>query len=278
MISFACVHCGKHFQVSDQLAGKMGKCKSCGGLILVPSPDAVAPPLAPLPQPLTARPPAPAAPPPLPAPPVPRYQPPSFAPPLVPPTPFSPPPQIYASPYPQQPVVSPAQMGYASPPLTSPETPRLPMRMRRLQADAAQVQKAFATSQLIRVQTPQGNLPERYVIEFHVRGLVRGVQGPVFQDQHYAEIQLTSEYPRQSPKCRMLSPIFHPNIEPATICVGDHWTAGERLVDLIVRIAEMIGYQAYNIKSPLDGEAAMWADQNRHVLPTDRRDMRPAEL
>jgi hypothetical protein len=58
----------------------------------------------------------------------------------------------------------------------------------------------------------------------------------------------------------MLTPCFHPNIEPATICVGDHWTAGERLVDLVVRIGEMITYQAYNIKSPLDGEAAMWAD------------------
>ena len=56
------------------------------------------------------------------------------------------------------------------------------------------------------------------------------------------------------------------------------WTAGERLVDLVVRIGEMIAFQAYNIQSPLDAEAAMWADLNRGLLPTDARDLRPADL
>jgi ubiquitin-protein ligase len=152
------------------------------------------------------------------------------------------------------------------------------MRMRRLQADLQQMQQAFAHSSIMRVQSFAGDPPDRYVIDFRVRGLMRGPQGsPVYRDQHFAEIQLTSEYPRQSPKCRMLTPIFHPNIEPAAICVGDHWTAGERLVDLVIRIAELIAYQAYNIKSPLDGEAAMWADQNRQHLPIDRRDMHPPD-
>lgn len=87
-----------------------------------------------------------------------------------------------------------------------------------------------------------GNPPDRYQIEYFVRGLVRGPAGtPVYHDRHLAEIQLTSEYPRQSPKCKMLTPIFHPNFDPVVICVGDHWTAGERLVDLIIRIGEMIG-------------------------------------
>jgi hypothetical protein len=35
-ISFACEHCGKAFQVSDDLAGKKGKCKKCGGLFIIP--------------------------------------------------------------------------------------------------------------------------------------------------------------------------------------------------------------------------------------------------
>jgi ubiquitin-protein ligase len=92
------------------------------------------------------------------------------------------------------------------------------------------------------------------------------------------EVQLTRDYPRQSPKCKMLTPIFHPNIEPAVICVGDHWTAGERLVELVIRIGEMIAYQAYNIKSPLDGEAAMWADLNQKKLPIDVRCLRPPDF
>ena len=110
-------------------------------------------------------------------------------------------------------------------------------------------------------------------------GMVRGNGGaPILRSQHLVEVQLTRDYPRQSPKCKMLTPIFHPNIEPAVICVGDHWTAGERLVELVIRIGEMIAYQAYNIKSPLDGEAAMWADLNQKKLPIDVRCLRPPDF
>jgi hypothetical protein len=96
----------------------------------------------------------------------------------------------------------------------------------------------------------------------------------VARDHHLVEIRLTSEYPRVAPQCKILTPIFHPNIDPTTICVGDHWAAGERLVDLTIRIGEMIAYQAYNIQSPLDAEAAMWADLNATGLPVDSRSLR----
>ena len=153
------------------------------------------------------------------------------------------------------------------------------MRLRRLTADAQQMRAAFATFPTIRIVGAEGDPPELYRLEYHVRGLERGRRPdkPVSRETHRVEIQLTSEYPRQAPKCRMLTPVFHPNIDPATICVGDHWAAGERLVDLAVRIGEMLAYQAYNIKSPLDAEAAMWADLNQDKLPVDPRDLRPAE-
>ena len=122
----------------------------------------------------------------------------------------------------------------------------------------------------------EGEPPELYRLENNVKSLDRGKKPdkPVPREVHLVEIQLTSEYPRMSPKCRMLTPIFHPNIDPATICVGDHWAAGERLVDLVVRIGEMLAYQAYNIKSPLDAEAAMWADLNPEKLPVDSQNLR----
>jgi ubiquitin-protein ligase/DNA-directed RNA polymerase subunit RPC12/RpoP len=160
-----------------------------------------------------------------------------------------------------------------------PAAPKLSMRQRRLMADAQQMTDAFRKSDRIRVKPAAGEPPEVYHVEYRVRSLDRGPDGePVPRDAHVVEIQLTSDYPRLSPKCKMLTPIFHPNIDPATICVGDHWTAGERLADLVVRIGEMLAYQAYNIKSPLDAEAAMWADLNVKRLPTDPRSMRPAEL
>jgi ubiquitin-protein ligase len=155
---------------------------------------------------------------------------------------------------------------------------RLPLRTRRLLADAEMVRQAFRHFNLIRVHPTEGNPPEVYSIEYHVAGLMRAADGtPIPRSHHRVEIQLTSEYPIQGPKCKMQTPIFHPNIEPAAICVGDYWTPSEKLVDVIIRIGEMITFQAYNLKAPLDGEAAMWADQNAHRLPIDDRDLHPPE-
>ena len=151
------------------------------------------------------------------------------------------------------------------------------MRLRRLAADAEQMAKAFANFELIKVKPIAGDPPDTYRIEYAIASLERNAKGkPVPRTHHEVEIQLTADYPRLSPQCKMLTPIFHPNIDTATICVGDHWTAGERLVDLVIRIGEMLAYQAYNIKSPLDGEAAMWADLNPEKLPTDASNIRPA--
>jgi ubiquitin-protein ligase len=160
----------------------------------------------------------------------------------------------------------------------SPPVSRLPVRTRRLLADAREMGSAFADFPPIHVRPMIGEPPEAYQIEYRVRGLGRGRRGPIPREQHVVEIHLTADYPRLGPRCRMLTPVFHPNIDAATICVADHWTAGERLVDLVVRIGEMLAYQAYNIKSPLDAQAAMWADLNAHQLPIDRRNLRPPEL
>jgi ubiquitin-protein ligase len=153
----------------------------------------------------------------------------------------------------------------------------MPVRTRRLIADLQQMRQAFAEDSAIRIVEVQGLPAEVYKIEYTIRG-VESLQAkkPVFREKHLVEIRMTSDYPRLAPACRMLTPIFHPNIDDSAICVGDHWTAGERLTDLAIRIGEMIAYQAYNVKSPLNGEAAMWADLNADALPVDNRNLNPA--
>jgi len=167
----------------------------------------------------------------------------------------------------------------AAAPMTPPAAARPGVRFRRLTADARQIAQAFSQFSLIKIIQTQGDPPDLFRIEYHIQGLDRGPDGkPVRRDRHEVEIQLTADYPRLAPKCRMLTPTFHPNIDTSTICVGDHWTAGERLVDLIIRIGEMIAYQAYNIRSPLDGEAAMWADLHAAELPIDPSNLHPPAL
>jgi predicted Zn finger-like uncharacterized protein len=122
-----------------------------------------------------------------------------------------------------------------------------------------------------------GDPPERYQFEYRVSSLrmVGGELQPV--QSHLVEVVLPRNYPRTPPQCRMLSPVFHPNIAPHAICVGDHWGAGESLESIIIRIGEMLAYQSYNVKSPLNGEAARWVEENKHRVPLDRVSLLPEE-
>ncbi|HYE20614.1 MAG TPA: ubiquitin-conjugating enzyme E2 [Tepidisphaeraceae bacterium] len=238
MIQFTCPTCAKPFKVPDEFAGRTARCKSCGNPLVVPA----APTSATLVASDSAR--AGAVVSPSPAPPLPSR----------PPAPAPPPtPQPHA---------------------------RLPMRTRRLLADAQHMADAFGHSDKIRLLSAEGDPPDRYRVEYRIRSLgpTADPDHPAPRDVHQVEIQLTADYPRSAPSCKMLTPIYHPNIDPSHVCVGDHWAAGERLVDLVVRIGEMLAYQAYNIKSPLDAHAAMWADLNQDKLPTDPRTIRPAAL
>lgn len=173
----------------------------------------------------------------------------------------------------------PVSVPAAAPPTDPPAAAaKVPLRVRRLRADAMQMSTLFRNSPAIQVRSAAGDPPDVYEVEYYVRGLQPGKrEQPVMREHHVVEIRLSSEYPRVAPRCKVLTPIFHPNMDPTTICVGDHWTAGERLADLVIRIGEMIAFQAYNIKSPLDAEAAMWADLHAGELPIDSRSLRPAE-
>jgi ubiquitin-protein ligase len=147
-------------------------------------------------------------------------------------------------------------------------------RLRRLQADYQQVMAEFEHHPRVSVIAAEGNPPEKYRIEYKVAGLVPDGEGPARRAfAHQAEIFLPIDYPRRPPFCRMLTPVFHPNINPQKICIGDHWSAGQRLCDLILRIGEMILYQSYNTRSPLNGQAAAWAELHIHELPLENIDL-----
>lgn len=152
------------------------------------------------------------------------------------------------------------------------------VRLRRLTADFAKLSEYVRRHPRLRMIQSEGSPPDRYQIEYRIRSLRMngGELQPV--DTHLVEISLPLQYPRLPPLCRMLSPVFHPNIAPHAICVGDHWTAGESLQSIAVRIGEMLAYQSYNVRSPLNGEAARWVEQHRGDLPLDNVNLLVEEL
>ena len=152
-------------------------------------------------------------------------------------------------------------------------------RLRRLYADYQMVRDEFAGHPLIQVTPISGDPPEAYEVIYHVRGLALDESTRQVRERNYhkARIYLPQSYPRDTPKCTLETPIFHPNFG-SYICIGDHWAAGETLVDTIIQIGQMIQYQSYNPKSPLNGAAAVWAEQNKHLFPIDDRDLYQPEI
>jgi ubiquitin-protein ligase len=121
-----------------------------------------------------------------------------------------------------------------------------------------------------------GMPPELYRFQYSLRGLYVAPDGSILErNEHLLEVNLTLGYPRRAPQCRMLTPVFHPNFDDSSVCIGDFWAAAESLDDLIIRIGRMIAYQEYNTKSPLNGLAAKWAAQNPHLLPVDPQPVAP---
>ena len=141
-------------------------------------------------------------------------------------------------------------------------------RIRRLQSDYDRVVASYSNHPLIRLVSAEGSPPEKYTFEFLLPGLVAQA-GDAFGpgSTHQCEVFLPLDYPRRPPFCRMITPLFHPNVDPRKVCIGDHWSAGQSLPEMVIHIAEMICYQNYNIKSPLNAQAAAWAGQNADKLP-----------
>lgn len=149
-------------------------------------------------------------------------------------------------------------------------------RTRRLTLDYEMLQNRFARWPRIQITGSHGLPPDSYQISYNFKGLYVDQDGEILERHHHIlEMNLSLEYPRRAPQCRMVTPVFHPNFDNASVCIGDFWAASEWLDDLVIRIGRMITYQQYNIRSPLNGMAAKWAAEHQNLLPVDDHNIAP---
>ena len=144
------------------------------------------------------------------------------------------------------------------------------VRLRRLKADYDALRRLAHLHPRIQIEGVSGNPPDRYRLVIKVKSLRERGEAIETADEHRLEITMPRGYPRDAPLFRMLTPVFHPNIAPHAVCIGDDWTAGESIDLLVQRVGEILAYQSYNTKSPLNGRAAQWVDENRDRVPIDR--------
>jgi ubiquitin-protein ligase len=150
--------------------------------------------------------------------------------------------------------------------------------MRRLRTDAAALERLAAESSILTYKA-SGKPAQKYLIEFRGKGLARESGKVVARASHRAEIKLGASYPRSMPELRWLTPIFHPNIsEIGMVCLGGygtHWVPSLKLDALCMMLWDMVRYYNYDIRSPYNRDAALWAAHQTSIgFPLDARPLR----
>jgi ubiquitin-protein ligase len=83
---------------------------------------------------------------------------------------------------------------------------------------------------------------------------------------------LPINYPREKPHAVALEKVFHPNFGEY-VCIADFWSPAQKLADIILDVGEMLQWQKYNIKSPLNAVAADWAVKHKDELPVGDKNL-----
>jgi ubiquitin-protein ligase len=153
-------------------------------------------------------------------------------------------------------------------------------RTRRLRTDRTALERLRAESTILDFDAV-GHPAEKYSIRFYGKGLWRpeGSGSVLIRELHEVRVLLGASYPRMMPELTWISPVFHPNISASgVVCLGGygtHWVPSLGLDELCIMLWDMIRYQNYDVESPYNREAALWArSQTRYVLPVDSRPIR----
>jgi hypothetical protein len=150
-----------------------------------------------------------------------------------------------------------------------------------LQAQLAAGLALARSSDIVRLRTEPGPLPQRYIAEFRCKTLLAGPTGSVapgtgcevliwFQDDYLRR----AEVPEVVSLIRPVN-LYHPNVRFPFICVG-RLKPGTPLVDLLYQIFEIVTYQkiTMNERNALNFAACQWARANLSRLPLERRPLK----
>lgn len=151
-------------------------------------------------------------------------------------------------------------------------------QIRRLRSDRAAIERLAAESTIFHFSAT-GQPASKYLVEFRGKSLARDRGKVVYHHEHQVEIKLGASYPRSMPELRWLSPIYHPNIsEIGLVCLGGygtHWVPSLQLDELCVMLWDMARFHNYDLRSPYNRDAALWAaNQSAFLFPVDSRPLR----
>ena len=117
----------------------------------------------------------------------------------------------------------------------------------------------------------KGDPPEQYEVKYGITGVYKDEGGSIQPStSHIVTIAIPFGFPHFPPSCRPKTPIFHPDFDPSSICLGDFWQQERSLAELIIHIGRMIAGEIYSRDNTFNEEAAAWYLANADKLPFAR--------
>ena len=139
---------------------------------------------------------------------------------------------------------------------------------KQLEAIHKEIGERFSGDPVITVTPLDGDPPEKYEITYNITGVFKDDSGDIQEkDSHTITVSIPFGFPHFPPSCKPKSSIFHPDFDPAAICIGDFWEKDRSISELIVHIGQMISGNIYSTSNAFNEEAAKWYQKNRAKLP-----------
>ena len=141
----------------------------------------------------------------------------------------------------------------------------------QLAAIFEEITNVFTNHPNISVKPTKGNPPEQYEASYTIQGIYKDDGGRIqHASNHIVSITIPFGFPHFPPSCKPKTPIFHPDFDPAAICLGDFWQHDRSISELILFIGKMISGELYSKENTFNEQAALWYRENADKLPFAR--------
>lgn len=126
----------------------------------------------------------------------------------------------------------------------------------------------FISHPTISINPTQGDPPEEYDISYQIGGMVKTEDGEVHETfGHTISLTIPFGYPHFPPSCKPKGAIFHPDFDPAAICITSFWEQEHSLSELIINIGRMINGEIYSTSNFFNEDAGEWYQRNSTRFP-----------
>ena len=131
-----------------------------------------------------------------------------------------------------------------------------------------QLSEFFNSHPLISVTPTKGDPPDQYEITYTITGKCKTDDAEIVDSiEHIVELAIPFGFPHFPPSCKPKSNIFHPDFDPAAICLSDFWEQDRSLSELIIFIGQMINGEIYSATNAFNDDAAKWYQENSDKFP-----------